>query len=227
MRRQGPLAGLVLAAAIVAGVSHLVPTALESTGPLVVLWKGAGVGLLAVYAGLRARSLDAWLLALVMAFGAAGDVLIDTVSFEAGALAFLGGHLVAIVLYLRNRRPARSAVGRVLAALGVLVVVGVGVLGWVLVGSVGIAVYAAALFAMAVTATASRFPRLLTALGAWLFVASDVLIFLRSGVLSGSVPAAVATWALYFPAQVMIVLGVARVLTRSARSTDRGGSARR
>lgn len=54
----------------------------------------------------------------------------------------------------------------------------------------------------------------MTGLGAVLFVASDVLIFLRIGALAGSVPAAVATWAGYFLAQVMILPGVARVFAR-------------
>lgn len=54
----------MLAAAIVIGASHLVPTALELTGPAIVVWKGAGVALLALYALLRARSVDAVLLAV-------------------------------------------------------------------------------------------------------------------------------------------------------------------
>lgn len=214
MSRQGPLAGLVLVAAIVLGASHLVPTALELTGPAIVAWKGAGVALLALYALLRARSVDAVLLAVVMAFGALGDVSIEVVGFSAGALAFLVGHLVAIGLYRRNRRRPRTAAGRALGILGLVAVVGVGVLGWLLAESVGIAVYAAVLVAMAVTALGSRFPRALTGVGAVLFVASDVLIFLRISALAGSVPAAVATWAGYFLAQVMILLGVARVLAR-------------
>lgn len=227
MSRQGPLAGLVLVLAVVLGSSHLVPTALDLTGPLIVAWKGAGVALLTLYAVLRARSPDAWLLAVVMAFGAIGDVSIEVVSFTAGALAFLVGHLVAIVLYLRHRRPVRTAAGRALWVLGLGVVAGVSVLGWELAGSIGIAVYAGALVAMAVTALGSRFPRGLTGLGAVLFIVSDVLIFLRGGVLAGSAPAAVATWALYFLAQVLIVLGVSRVLgSRSTpASSERGNHA--
>jgi uncharacterized membrane protein YhhN len=48
------------------------------------------------------------LLVAVMAFGALGDVLLETSGMTVGALAFLAGHVVAIVLYLRNRRPRLS-----------------------------------------------------------------------------------------------------------------------
>src|SRR3954462_3469632 len=71
--------------------------------------KGAGVGLLAVAAALAARTPDGWLLALLLALGAAGDVLLE-IALGAGAAAFAAGHVVSIVLYLRNRReaPARD-----------------------------------------------------------------------------------------------------------------------
>ncbi len=42
-------------------------------------------------------------LAGVLALGAVGDVLLEAVGLQAGAAAFLFGHLLAIWLYLRHR----------------------------------------------------------------------------------------------------------------------------
>src|SRR5215472_17004095 len=80
-------------------------------------WKGSGVALLAVYAATRARSFDGWLLVAVLALGATGDVLLEVIGLTRGAAAFLAGHLVAIWLYLRNRRPALSGGEWAFAAL--------------------------------------------------------------------------------------------------------------
>ena len=69
--------------------------------------KGSAVAILALAAAAAARSTDGWLLAAVMALGAAGDVLIEF-TLIAGAAAFAVGHVAAIGLYYRNRRPAGS-----------------------------------------------------------------------------------------------------------------------
>jgi hypothetical protein len=61
------------------------------------------VGLLAVYAWLHHSSRGAHRIALVMALGALGDMVLE-VAFTAGAAAFLAGHLVAIALYLQHGR---------------------------------------------------------------------------------------------------------------------------
>ena len=95
--------------AVVAGVCYCVPAWSGWHGPWVVVWKGAGVGLLAVHAALTARALrgspahtDALLLTAVMACGAMGDVLLDAISLVAGAAWFALGHLLAMALYWRN-----------------------------------------------------------------------------------------------------------------------------
>ena len=72
MKSESLLARVVLAAAIIGGVSYLAADYLPLTVAVGLAWKGSGVALLALYAALRARSLDGWLLAAVMAFGAAG-----------------------------------------------------------------------------------------------------------------------------------------------------------
>src|SRR3546814_11656261 len=93
-------------AALVAGASYCLAAWFGWSGPGVIAWKGAGVALLAAWAVSAARDLDGWLIAVVLALGAAGDVLLEAAGMLAWAAAFLAGHLVAIWLYARNRRAA-------------------------------------------------------------------------------------------------------------------------
>lgn len=198
----------VLLAALIAGESFYLNhwLGLEGTGE--IAWKGAGVGLLALWAALRARSVNGWLIVAVLALGAMGDVLLETHGLTIGALAFLAGHLVAVLLYLRNAR--RSA------WLMVPIALGVGFLAWSLPAdrdaASGIAIYALGLGAMAGCALVSRFP--LAALGAVLFVASDLLIFARLGPLAGSPLPGLLVWPTYFAGQALIAWGVVTVLAR-------------
>ena len=205
----------VLAGAIVAGVSYLAADHLVLSETASLAWKGAGVGLLAVYAALKARSLDGWLLVLVMAFGAAGDVLLGPGGFVVGGGAFLVGHLVAIGLYQRNRRPGLRLFDWILAAVFVTATVA---LAYSLpadrAGAPGVALYATGLGAMAASAWLSRFPRTWVAAGALMFVVSDLLIFARMGPLAGVAPGWVgfAVWGLYFAGQALVCVGVVRTL---------------
>ena len=204
----------VLAAAIVAGTSYVAGWFLPLPQPIDIAWKGAGVGLLAVYAALRAQGTDGWLLLGVMAFGALGDVLLETHGLIVGALAFLTGHLTAIWLYLKNRRAGLVAGDWALAVALVPLITGTA---WLLPpersGAGGVALYALGLAAMAASAWLSRFPRALTAAGALMFAVSDLLIFLRTGRPALDVfPMGLAVWGLYFGGQVLICVGVVRTL---------------
>lgn len=208
----------VLYAAILAGVSYIGGWFLDLPPGWSTVWKGTGVGLLAVYALLQARQLDGWLLAVVMAFGALGDVLLETHGLITGALAFLGGHLVAIGLYLKNRRPALGGADWAVAA-GLLVAITV--VAYLLPpdrsAAPGIALYASGLAAMTAAAWLSRFPRALVAAGAIMFAVSDLLIFLRTGrpALDGF-PMGLAVWGLYFGGQALIAVVVTRALRSAA-----------
>ncbi|TPG22811.1 lysoplasmalogenase [Sphingomonas koreensis] len=204
-----------MVAALVAGASYCLAAWLGWAGPAVIVWKGAGVALLALWAAVQARSLDGWLLAAVMALGALGDVLLDAVGMSAGAGAFLAGHLVAIALYLRNRRaavsPSQRTLGLLIAPLTVVIAVA-------FVAGNGqalpIGIYAAALGSMAATAWTSAFPRYRAGIGAMLFVASDLLIFSRAGPLAGSFMPTLLVWPLYFAGQALIAIGVRQTLAR-------------
>ncbi|MFZ5718440.1 MAG: lysoplasmalogenase family protein [Pseudomonadota bacterium] len=201
---------LVLAAAIVAGVTYVGGWFLDLPPAASVVWKGAGVSLLALYAALNARGLDGWLLVLVMAFGAAGDMLLETHGLVTGALAFLAGHLVAIALYLRNRRhELRGGDWGVATAILVLTPLISYLLPPDRAGAAPVALYAAGLGAMAAAAWLSRFPRTLVAAGALMFVVSDLLIFLRTGRPALDIfPMGLAVWGLYFGGQALIATGV-------------------
>jgi uncharacterized membrane protein YhhN len=201
--------------AIAAGASYCLAAWLGWHGPAVTAWKGAGVGLLALWAATRARSADGWLLAAVLALGAIGDVLLDAVGMTAGALAFLAGHLVAIALYLRNRRPILTASQRL---FGLLVAPLTIIVAFAMTHAIGVGIYAAVLGVMAATAWISRFPRYRVGIGAMLFVASDLLIFSRAGPLAGSFAPTLLVWPLYFTGQTLIAMGVVGTLAvRSAR----------
>jgi len=208
----------LLWAAIAAGASYCLAAWLGWHGPAVTAWKGAGVGLLALWAATRARSADGRLIAAVLALGAIGDVLLEAVGMTVGALAFLLGHLVAIALYWRNRRATLStsqlALGWLVAPLTIAIA-------FTLTRSAGVGIYTAALGGMAATAWTSRFPRYRVGIGAMLFVASDLLIFSRAGPLAGSFVPTLLVWPLYFIGQALIAVGVVRTLTASERPASK------
>lgn len=221
MMKPGALTGLVLIAALLAGLSYWVSSRTAEPSALMTVWKGAGVGLLALWAAMQARSSDGWLIALVMACGAAGDVLLETHGLIVGAVAFLAGHIVAILLYGRNRREKLVASQRALALLLVPVTV---FIAWSLpserADALGIAVYTFFLAAMAAMAWTSRFSRYTAGIGAMLFVISDLLIFARIGPLAESPLPGLLIWPCYFTGQALIAIGVVRTL-----AADRAGQA--
>ena len=202
---------IVLAAAIAFGLTYIGSWLLPLPPAAAIAWKGAGVGLLALYAALGARALDGWLLTVLLAFGALGDVLLETHGFVAGGLAFLVGHLVAIGLYLRNRRPLSFGSLTYAGALFVLIVLTAYLFPLNRATAGPISVYSAGLAAMVAAAWLSRFPRTLVAAGAIMFAASDLLIFLRTGRPTLDIPPIhVAVWGLYFAGQTLIAVGVVR-----------------
>lgn len=198
------LAGLAMALAFwVLGDSAL-------GGLYLMALKGGSVAALAAYALARGKGRDARMIAAVMAIGAAGDVGMELDTVAGGGL-FLLSHLVAIALYLANRR-ARTTGSQQAAAAAL--VIGVPLAAWLLARDPLAVAYAAALAAMAATAWLSRFSRYHVGIGALLFVTSDLLIFARLG---GELPPALAewfVWPLYYAGQFLICTGVVRTLRR-------------
>lgn len=200
---------LLFVAALVAGLGYLLSWQLQLPGAAAIAWKGAGVGLLASWASRQGRSLDHNLLAIVLTLGATADMVLE-VRFVAGAAIFALGHVVAMLLYLRNRRAGLGATdllaGALLVAGTVAVSYGLASPDW----APAVAVYALFLGAMAATALMSHFR--LAGLGALLFLLSDLLIFARMEPLAEARWADYAVWILYFGGQALIAWGVARAL---------------
>jgi uncharacterized membrane protein YhhN len=185
--------------------------------------KGAGVGLLAVAAAARARSLDGWLLAALLALGSVGDILIE-LSLTAGGGAFAAAHMVSIALYRRNRRPDASPREQGFAALLAAATATTTLL--LLLDrpeALPFTAYALLLGAMVATAWLSRFPRRLVGTGALLFLASDLLIVARIGLDARAPVFGVAIWYLYYFGQLLIFLGVRTALPPRERSSGGGG----
>lgn len=210
-------------AALAIGIAYLLPVALGVSGPGIILWKGAGVGLLALWAAVNGRDRAGQMIALALGFGAMGDVLLEASGLIFGAFAFVFGHVIAIGLYNQNQRPATTGSQRLLAALVAPLSL---IICWALLREVGAfhtAKLAGALFytlvvaVMAATAWTSNFPRYRTGVGAMLFLISDLLIFARIG---GAVPPGLASlliWPLYFGGQVLIAWGVVTTLAARQR----------
>lgn len=204
-------------AAVLAGASYMVPVLAGWTGPAIIAWKGAGVALLALWAAMNARDRFGWMIALVLAFGAAGDVLLDAAGMTVGAVAFAIGHLIAIGLYRQNSRAEVSGSQRALALLAPPLAL---VATWFMLEGEALRwvamAYTALVAVMASAAWLSRFPRYRTGIGAMLFLLSDLLIFARAGgVLAPEVGSALI-WPLYFGGQALIAWGVVSTL-RAAR----------
>ena len=197
-----------LVASLLAGISFyfVKDAALPALG--LVVWKGAGVALLAVWALAQHKGADSRQIAAVMTFGALGDVLIEWM-LEAGAIAFLIGHLIAIHFCWRHRRCALPFSQKA-AALAMLVLIPA--IAFLLPtdrsAAPGITLYATGLSAMTAAAWLSRFPRYRVGIGAVMFAASDLLIFAHMGSLSASPLPGMLIWPLYYFGQFLICTGV-------------------
>lgn len=201
-----------LLASLVAAVAYYAMREMPIPGIQLALLKGMGVALLAAYCWVRAPGSDGRLISSVMAFGAIGDIAIEF-SFIAGGGAFFVGHLLAVALYLRNRRPQPSG-SQKLAGLALLV--STPVISWFLSRDAGVTLYATGLGAMAATAWLSRFGRYRVGTGAVLFVVSDWLIFSRMGAIDLAPLPDLLIWPLYYFGQFLIATGVVQALRRHA-----------
>ena len=207
-------------AALVGGISYFVAVYMRLDGSAIWAWKASGVGFLAVWAAVNARSSDGQLIAAVLAFGALGDWLLDAVGMLAGAAAFATGHLIAIIVYLRNRRPSLTASQKLLAwaLVPLALIIAWGLTRGAPAGLMGAAIaYTGGVAIMAATAWTSRFPRYRTGIGAMAFLASDLFIFAgEGGTLSKDVTMWLV-WPLYFGGQALIAWGVVSVLAKERR----------
>ncbi|MBX7526838.1 lysoplasmalogenase [Qipengyuania vesicularis] len=183
-------------------------------GSWLALWKGAGVGFLAVYAAHRGMGREGALIASVMTLGALADVVIEF-NFLAGGALFGVAHLIAIWLFLSNRRERPTGSQN---AAGVALLIGTPLLAALLTYPLEnwylAALYALILGIMAGSAWTSSFPRYRVGVGAVLFVVSDLAIFARE---AERIPLELAewlVWPLYYSAQFLIVTGVIQTIRK-------------
>ena len=179
-----------------------------------ILWKMTAVGLLVLFALRRHHRGEFVMLAVVLAFYALGDGLIE-LSMIYGALAFAVGHIIAIWIYARHRRVGATFSQRLLA---VTLFVLTPVIAFLLPGDIDtgiqVAGYSVILSAMAAMAWNSNFPRYRVGAGAVLFVISDLLIFARLGPLADVEFASIAIWFLYYFGVLLIATGIAQTLVK-------------
>lgn len=181
-------------------------------GLYLIGWKGAAVGLLAIYAVLRHSSTDARLLAGAMALSASADMTLELYPALA-LLLFFASYLFGLALFLRNRRQTHS--GSQKAAAMVLLLL-TPFIAFLLTahdtGVISVTLYALALGGMAASAWTSRFPRYRVGIGAVLLVAAKLLQLAGMGPLSGQVLPELLAWPLYYAAQFLICTGVIQTL---------------
>jgi uncharacterized membrane protein YhhN len=178
--------------------------------------KGAAVGLLAAYLWLRHSSPDARLMAWAFAAASLGDMALEIETDRLiGGVLFFAYHVMAMGVYLRNRRPELTPSQKA-AVLAMLLVTPL--LGWLLPADRGealnVALYALALGAMAASAWASVFPRYRVGAGAALFLISDLLLFAEMGPLQGDIVPQILVWPIYYLGQLLIATGVAQSLRK-------------
>ncbi len=203
----------LFALALIAGATYYANVWLEAGGTAAVVWKGAGVALLAFWARGKAVSGDGRVLGAVLALGALGDVLLELQGMAAGGLAFLAGHFLAAYLYLRHKRvPAAQWIAPPVA-------MGMALLAWwVFRGGYQVELLAFYVFGLSLMTASAMLSRLgtLVAAGALLFFVSDWLIFLNEGRMLPPLVASLLIWPTYFIGQALIAWGGVHALNQQA-----------
>ena len=204
-----------LLASIVASLGYFLLSD-QLPGLFAMALKGAGVGLLAIYAARRTSGIDGGLIAIVLALAAFADIVLE-ISFLFGAAVFALSHLVAIALYWRNRRASLRA-SQKQAAIAILLLVPAiaALLAWPQANWHLATLYAATLAMMSASAWISRFPRYRVGVGTLLFVASDLIIIAGEAGRFDPTAAEWMVWPLYYVGQLMIATGVVQALRNEA-----------
>lgn len=207
-----------LLVSLVAAIAYYLLAEAQFPGVALIALKGAGVGMLAVYAWLRYPHRDGHLLALVMGFAAIGDMAMK-LDFRFGGAAFFASHLAAMALYLRYRREHVTFSQK---AFAVALFILTPLISWTLVadtdGSQMVALYALTLGGMAGLAWTSSFPRYRVGIGVVLFVISDLLIFARMDMMATSPLPDMLIWPIYYLGQFLIATGVIQTLRQDLAS---------
>ncbi|MBH5322677.1 lysoplasmalogenase [Aurantiacibacter sediminis] len=203
-----------LVLSVVAALVFFYLQATDLPGLYLIPIKGSAVAFLALYAFMRHGSQDARMIAAALVFASLGDMAIE-LDRIAGAVAFIGFHIIALLVFLRHKREALE--GRD-SLIFLALLLGTPLVGYFLPYDPDlkplVAIYALPLGAMAAGAWASDFPRLRVAAGAMLFIFSDWLIFAEMGPLSGSPIPQYLVWPIYYLGVFLITIGVITTLRK-------------
>lgn len=202
---RAPQATLALfAIAAIVALSHLANDWMNIADPGGIVWKAAGIVLLALFAAAS----GARLAALGLLLCSAGDVLLEIDGmFIGGMAAFALGHVCYAAIFIglirshgMNRRDMPVAVVVVLAVAGLSV--------WLIPGMGALLIpsllYMGVILTMAVSALLSKSP-MTARMGALLFVVSDSILAARLYQDADTPPGAV--WITYALAQILLAWG--------------------
>jgi membrane-associated HD superfamily phosphohydrolase len=199
-----------LAASLLFGLTFPLSGQLAVPGLLAMLWKMAGVGFLVPFMLRRHHEGQfVWAAAFLALYALADGVLEQSVM--AGGAIFAVGHVVAIALFLRHRRPATAPSQR---AFATVMVIATPLIVWLLVRDAAATLYALIVATMAAAAWSSNFPRYRVGMGAVLFVASDIILIAQMGPLAGWAGEGFAVWYLYFSGVLLMAMGIAQTLVK-------------
>jgi uncharacterized membrane protein YhhN len=209
-----------LLASLVFGISYPAAQSFAMPEMFAIIWKMAAVGFLVPYSLRRHNSGEFALLAAAMGFWSLGDGLIE-VDMIWGAIAFVAGHVAAIWLFLRHRR-VKPVLSQKLLAVAVFVLAPDIAFFLAPDRATGFqfAIYTLFVAGMAACAWNSNFPRYRVGLGAMAFVASDLLIFARTGALADAGWVSLAIWVLYYGGVLMIATGVVTTLVKRGHYSE-------
>ena len=175
---------------------------------LLVPWKGACTLGLAVSVALASQRKPTRLFALALMISAVADMLLPIGALVLSGLLFSISHLIAIIVFWRNRAGSVSALRRIVAFAVPVLTSGLSLLALYGTGQPMIFVlYPFLSGIMATTAILSRFPIWLSGLGAAIFVCSDVLVLAWMGVWERDNSFNFLAWLTYFGGYALLARG--------------------
>ncbi len=211
LAHRRPFLFISLLVAISYPISHYI----DMPDLAMVAWKMAAVGCLALYALRNHNHGNFLILAVFLAFYALGDGLVE---FDLiwGAIAFATGHIIAIYLFSRYRRPHLSPSQITLACTLPIIVP---FIAWAITrdateSGFDAALYSLLLAIMAAMAWSSAFPRYRTGLGAILFILSDLLLFSRFKIGDDNLILNLSVWYSYYFGVFLITTGIVQTLRK-------------
>lgn len=176
--------------------------------------KGAAIALLAIYCRVRHSSDDAHLLALALGAAALGDMALE-IDIKIAALLFFLAHVLALGVFLRNKRGQLTGAQSWLVGLTLTLPPLIAYffptdreLAW------QAALYALALGGMAAGAWASGFPHYRVGAGAMLVLVAHLLIIGALGPLARGFAAEYLVWPVYYLGQFLLCTGVIQTLRK-------------